>query len=488
MRSLRTWLALGLVLAIALPAATGALGWIAASGWQAHADQTRQIAAKRLLGTASIDTPGLADRLSALGLEAELQPNDKRAELELEKAKRSGDPAVLKKLAALGAGKAGIAAGDVATAPAPDVLTTPGYDAIAQAPDFKRRINEDFTNVTIETDRLMGTLFIPRQAMAPRVAVALGAAAIGLAAALVLAVSLLRRWVLRPLAVLSADADRIAGGELEVSPVHTRASEVAQVAGALHGMAGALGTALGAETAAERDRRFLVSAIAHDLRTPLFTLRGSLEAIERGIGNGDALARAQRKADHLDRLVGDLFAFSRAEYARDAHAREPLDLAEIARRAGETVEPGAIRLEVVGEAATEGDPVALQRVLTNLLDNAIRHARSEVRVQVRGDTAPAHGNGAAAHAATVLVSDDGPGFALEDLPHVFEPLYRGDKARGGGGAGLGLAIARRLARAHGGDVEAANAPEGGARVTVTLPCPSSASPPSPARGPAARSA
>jgi signal transduction histidine kinase len=68
-------------------------------------------------------------------------------------------------------------------------------------------------------------------------------------------------------------------------------------------------SALGAEAAAERDRRFLVSAIAHDLRTPLFTLRGSLEAIERGIGNGDALARAQRKADHLDRLVGDLFAF-----------------------------------------------------------------------------------------------------------------------------------------------------------------------------------
>src|SRR6476469_7811953 len=74
--------------------------------------------------------------------------------------------------------------------------------------------------------------------------------------------------------------------------------------------------------------------------------------------------------------------------------------------------------------------------------------------------------------ATVVVADDGPGFAPEDLPHVFEPLYRGDKARGGGGAGLGLAIARRLVRAHGGDVEAANCPEGGARVTVTLPCPS----------------
>jgi signal transduction histidine kinase len=67
----------------------------------------------------------------------------------------------------------------------------------------------------------------------------------------------------------------------------------------------------------------------------------------------------------------------------------------------------------------------------------------------------------------VEVADDGPGFDPADLERVFEPLFRGDKARGGGGAGLGLAIARRLARAHGGDVRAANAD--GARVTVTLP-------------------
>jgi signal transduction histidine kinase len=95
-------------------------------------------------------------------------------------------------------------------------------------------------------------------------------------------------------------------------------------------------------------------------------------------------------------------------------------------------------------------------VLTNLLDNALRHARTRVELRVAG--------------RRVEVSDDGPGFAAEDLPHVFEPLYRGDKARAAatGGAGLGLAIARRLARAHGGEVEAANVPGGGASQTVTL--------------------
>ena len=482
MRSLRTWLALGLALAITLPAAAGAAGWLAASGWQARRDEARQLAAKRLLETATVDTPGLGKRLGALGLEAELERNVKGDELAREKAKRSGDTALLEKLNAVGSGKAvdtkvapaGVGGNDKLAGDIP--VTTPGYDAIMQSADAKRRLNAEFTSVPVETGQLFGTLFIPHQAVAPRIAAALVAAAVALAVALALAVSLLQRWVLKPLAVLSADADRIAGGELEVAPVQTRASEVAQVAEALHGMAGALGSALGAEAAAERDRRFLVSAIAHDLRTPLFTLRGSLEAIERGIGNGDALARAQRKADHLDRLVGDLFAFSRAEYARDAHAREELDLAEIAHRAAETVEPGAIRLDVVGDARVEGDPVALQRVLTNLLDNAIRHARGEVRVAISP--------------GRVVVSDDGPGFAPEDLPHVFEPLYRGDKARGGGGAGLGLAIARRLVRAQGGDVDAGNGPDGGARVTVTLPCRSrspsitSSSSPATAPGPA----
>jgi len=70
---------------------------------------------------------------------------------------------------------------------------------------------------------------------------------------------------------------------------------------------------------------------------------------------------------------------------------------------------------------------------------------------------------------TVAVVDDGPGFAADDLPHVFEPLFRGDRARGGSHAGLGLAIARRLVRAHGGEVHAANDPAGGARLTVELP-------------------
>jgi signal transduction histidine kinase len=108
-----------------------------------------------------------------------------------------------------------------------------------------------------------------------------------------------------------------------------------------------------------------------------------------------------------------------------------------------------------------GDAEALLRVLTNLLDNATRHARDQVVLAAH------RSNGV----VRMEVADDGPGFAPEDLSQVFDPLFRSDRARAAatGGTGLGLAIARRLARAHGGDVQAANDPGAGARAIVTLP-------------------
>jgi signal transduction histidine kinase len=424
-RSLRTWLALGLVLALAAPAAAGIGGYLTARAWQAHRLQARLAAAERQLARAPEDLR----RLSALGVEAALKPLP--------------DKALAVKLG-----------GKIAAEPEQPLVTS-GLRAALQR-DGKRGVPKGYAAIDVQLPGVAGTLYVRQSSAAARWAIALAAAVVALAAALALAVSLLRRWVLNPLAAMAADADRIAGGELAVAPVRTRAREVAQVGEALHGMAGALGQALGASADAERDRRFLVTAIAHDLRTPLFTLRGSLEAVERGIGDGTALARAQAKADHLDRLVGDLFAYSRAEYANGARAAEPLDLADVARRAAETVGSEAVTVTIDAPARCTGDPVALERALTNVIENAVRHARTRVDVRVDG--------------AGVEVADDGPGFPAEDLAHVFEPLFRGDRARraDGAGAGLGLAIARRLVRAHGGDVIAANRPGGGAVVTLQL--------------------
>ncbi len=459
-RSLHVWLAVALALVIAVPALAGLGAWAATGRWQAGREAHRLDQAVAMLRTAALDTPSqrqaVARRLGTLGVEAELAPR-------IVDAKVAGDGAAAK-LAADGADAKLAAQRSVkmALASKPVLLT-----AALQQGDPNARLN-GYRQSTIAVAQVAGVLWVPRESSATRWAITLGAGLAALGAALVVVVVLLRRWVLQPLARLAADAERVAGGELDIEPLRTRAREVAQVGDALHGMARGLRDALRTSAAAEHERRFMVTAIAHDLRTPLFTLRGSLEALERGVGGADYLPRAQAKAAHLDRLVSDLFTFSRLEYAREAAAFEEVDLAALARRAAEDAEPIAAArgcaLDVDGLEGTlcvRGDADALLRILTNLLDNAIRHGRGRIVLGAQRE------NGA----VRLEVADDGPGFAPDDLDHVFEPLFRSDRARPGrtGGTGLGLAIARRLARAHGGDVAAANDAGGGARATLTLP-------------------
>jgi len=452
--SLHVWLAVALALVIAVPALAGLAAWAGAGRWQDGRETHRRDQAVAVLRTAALDTPGerkaVSSRLGALGVEAQLAPTVVDAKIATD-PRIAANPKLAKDMAA-----------KMALANKP-VLETAGLQQGLE----KTRL-DSYRQSAIALEQVAGVLWVPRESPATRWAIALGAGLAALAAAFVVIVVLLRRWVLQPLARLAADAERIAGGELDVEPLPTRAREVAQVGDALHGMAGALGDALQTSAAAERERRFMVTAIAHDLRTPLFTLRGSLEGLERGVGDERYLDRAQAKAAHLDRLISDLFTFSRLEYARDAIAFEEVDLGALARRAAEDAEPIAAArgcvLHVRGmesPLAVRGDADALLRVLTNLLDNAIRHGHGAVVLGAHRE------NGA----VRVEIADDGPGFAPDDLDHVFEPLFRSDRARAPttGGTGLGLAIARRLARAHGGDIEAANNPAGGARATLTLP-------------------
>jgi signal transduction histidine kinase len=440
-RSLRAWLGMALGLVIALPALAGTAGWLGAAAWEQHRERDREHRALAFLRTARLDTDGqrraIAEQLSRIGVEAQLGPTDFSLKSQVvSKAAVDQKPIVL----------------------------TPALRAENPKQELAR-----YRQSAVALPNVTGALYLRPEGAATRWVAALGA---GLAALVLTATALvvpLRRWVLQPLARLAADAERIAGGELEVEPPSTRAREVAQVGEALRGMAGGLREALATSSAAERDRRFMVTAIAHDLRTPLFTLRGSLEALERGIGDGRYLDRAQDKAAHLDHLVSDLFTFSRLEYAPDALAREHVDVGALVRRAADTVEPLAaargctldVRGAQDGGLAVRGDAEALLRVLTNLLDNATRHGRGRVALTTQRIDA----------VVRVDVCDDGPGFPPGDLARVFDPLFRADRSRAAatGGSGLGLAIARRLARAHGGEVSATNDPGGGARATVTLP-------------------
>jgi signal transduction histidine kinase len=222
------------------------------------------------------------------------------------------------------------------------------------------------------------------------------------------------------------------------------------------------------EARLEAKRRFLVSAVAHDLRTPLFSLRGYLDAIAAGIGRADEqLEKARAKAGQIERLVTSLFAYARADL--DERPRlENADLEEAVRRATSAFELAAsergvtLRLGGNGVAPVTIDRDRFERAIANILDNALRHTPQGGVIDI------AYGRDASG--AYVRVDDHGPGIEPDLLPHVFEPMVRTGRAREHtGGAGLGLTIAARLLESQGGTIGAANRPEGGASLTLRLP-------------------
>jgi signal transduction histidine kinase len=301
---------------------------------------------------------------------------------------------------------------------------------------------------------------------------------VALIAALLLALSgiawFLRRSIVDPLTATSAAAERVAAGELDISLPGSRVREVAELNAAFERMSAALRRSLGQQARMEQDRRMFISAIVHDLRTPLFSLRGSLEGLATGIADtpekqASYVAVAQEKAATLERLISDLFAYTRIEYLDEEPKRAPVELAAYLPRLAEGMRPRAdakgIQLAVTAGPArvVEADEHLLMRAIENLLDNALRHtpAGGEVRVGWR----------VADGEVAIEVADTGPGIPADDLARVFDPLYRGEGSRNRktGGAGLGLTIARRIMIAHGGDLTAANGPEAGAIFTATLP-------------------
>jgi signal transduction histidine kinase len=296
------------------------------------------------------------------------------------------------------------------------------------------------------------------------------------------------RYVVRPLEAMGRAARRIAGGDLDFSIPRSRVREVADVRDAFQAMGAGLRDSIRRQAELEEERRFFVGAIAHDLRTPLFALRGSLVGLEQGLADSPEkaawyVAVCRQKSDQLDRLINDLFTYTKADYLEQTLHRERLELGAVLTRAADDARPRAlaadIALALMGPdmgCLIEGDAHLLQRAVDNLLDNALRHtpaggtitvewvrdSGSEVLRPKTQDPEPI---------ATFTVTDTGPGIAARDLPHLFEPLYRAEESRSRetGGAGLGLTIARRILRAHGGDLTAANASSGGAEFRGWLP-------------------
>ena len=238
-------------------------------------------------------------------------------------------------------------------------------------------------------------------------------------------------------------------------------------------------TARAAGEQSERVRRELVAALTHDLRTPLAGIRAMAEALEDGVADepDDYLRRIRAEVDRTATMVDDLFELARLQAGLAPLQPRPVPLAGALEHAVGSVAPFAaargqqVRLDVSPDVCVQVDPDALQRVLGNLLLNAVQAGGD---VTLAALLAPAAG--ATGSTVAVRVEDGCGGIPADDLPHVFEAGWRGERARtpGGSGAGLGLAIVRELVQAGGGDVDVANT-TGGCRFEVRLPvCPGGA--------------
>ncbi len=266
------------------------------------------------------------------------------------------------------------------------------------------------------------------------------------------------RVALAPLDAMTALARSITGGDRgrRLAPARND-TELGRTAAAFDAMLDELEGAEATARASEaRTRRFVADA-AHELRTPVAGVQAVAEAALAPGMPPDERERLHllllRESRRAGRLVDDLLVLARLDAGLELR-REPVDLLDLARAEAERAQllaPGQV-VEVSGDPVTvAGDASRLAQVLGNLLDNARRHAEgSPVAVTVTGGDP-----------ATVLVTDAGPGVPPADRERIFDRLVRLDEARGGdGGAGLGLAIARGIARAHGGDLRCVEPPSG----------------------------
>lgn len=291
--------------------------------------------------------------------------------------------------------------------------------------------------------------------------------ALGIMAVLATAVTVvLSRRLTRPLRQMTAVTSAIAAGDYTQRVAIRGNDEIAHLAASINRMAESLQTYRAQQSA-------FLADVSHELRTPLTYIQGYSEALVKGYGDEAQrrvmAATIHQEAGRLTRLLQDLFTLVRLEEPTFSLRRQPVEVGQtvkavVARLLPAFAEKGVnLRVDASEDLWVDGDGERLEQVWINLLDNARRHTPSggEVTVSI----------GREGREAVVTVRDTGEGIPPDDLPHIWERIYRVDKSRSraGGGAGLGLAIVRRIVELHGGRVHAESRCGQGATFRVWLP-------------------
>jgi two-component system OmpR family sensor kinase len=289
---------------------------------------------------------------------------------------------------------------------------------------------------------------------------------------------LVARSIAKPLKRITTATEEIARGNYEGQLDITSPEEIHRLATSFNAMA----REVEASRQAQRD---FVANVSHDLKTPLTSIQGFSQAILDGTAaSEDSRLRAAQviheEADRMTHLVDDLLDLAQIEAGQVVMAREPVALPFLLRDCAEKMalraQQADVRLEVhsEGELVVSGDRDRLAQVVSNLIDNALKHTPAGGRITLTARplvVEPAKRGEPPVSKAEIAISDTGEGIPPEDLSRIFERFYRGDKSRGksGRGAGLGLAIVREIVQAHGGEIRAESVLGLGTRITLTLP-------------------
>ena len=271
---------------------------------------------------------------------------------------------------------------------------------------------------------------------------------------------------------LARAAARLAEGDLgaRIGPLDG-GPELDALARTLDQMAERVQRSVAAQRAADRVRRDLITAVSHDLRTPLAGLRAVAEAITDGLVDDPATLRRymtdlRSQVATLSSMVDDLFELVQLDEEEVLHESSRARLEDVIGAVVDACRSQAEAKGLVVERRLDGAGSAacsprVGRVLQNLLQNAIRHTPADGTVRIEARRRP--------DAIEVVVADTGEGIPPAALDRVFDPFWRGDPSRSGAGSGLGLALAKRIVEALGGDIRVESAPRSGSRFEVVLP-------------------
>lgn len=277
----------------------------------------------------------------------------------------------------------------------------------------------------------------------------------------------LTRQITRPVLALNYGARQIAQGELKHRVKIQSKDEIGDLAASFNAMASNLENS-------EQSRRRMIADIAHELKTPLTVIDGTVDAIIDGVfqPDKDRLDSIKEQTQMLTRLVSDLRDLSLADAGQLKLDFKPTDLKELISRKITQLSVKAqaknIRMELTPSPPLPevmADPARIDQVITNLITNAIRHTGTggSITLTLAADSDPAN--------VLITVKDTGEGIAPVHLPHIFERFYRAapSRSRQEGGAGLGLAIVKQMVEAHRGTVRVESQPGKGATFIIRLP-------------------